>query len=202
MSDIQVDAAVAFVIDNWESLGVQEHDGALHMPASIQRRNKAGGLDAVPVMLRNVTNHHRFKARTEARRLATELKLDLDRDSDQVDQLENYALLAFAIRDPKTFDQLVINAEALARSYDTQALAVVWGVYNTWIEMLDPRFGQMTAEQLWLAISRIAREKTPAFLAAMPGYAQFTCVVLMAQEALLSPRRPSWLQSSATSTPD
>lgn len=205
MADEQREAAtakgVAFVVDNWDALGVEEHAGVLHMPASIQRRNKKGGLDAVPVMLRNVTNAHKFSARTQARSYAVDtLHFDLDRDAALVDQIENYAILAYAIRDPKTFDQHVPNVDALLRLYDTQSLLVLWGVYNTWIEMLDPRFGTMDGDQLWQVIVRIAREKTPAPLVAMPGYEQFTCMVLMAEQALLSPMRPSWLQSSETST--
>lgn len=201
MTDKQVEAAAAFVVDNWDALGVEEHAGVLHMPSSIQRRNKAGGLDEVPILLRNVTNAHKFKARVQARELGLKLKFDLDRDRDQIEQLENYALLAFAIRDRKTYDQHVPDVESLVGLYDTQSLTVLWGVYNVWIEMLDPRFGTLDAEQLWQVIVRIAREKTPSFLVAMPGHAQFTCIVLMATEALLSPNRPFWLQSSATSTP-
>ncbi len=193
--------AASFVIDNWDSLGIEEQGGVLHMPATIQRRNKAGSLDEVPVMLRNVSNSHRFKARTMAREYGAALKFDLDRDAVLIEQIENYAILAYAIRDRKApFDQHVPNVDELIKLYDTQSLSTVWGVYNTWVEMLDPRFGTMDAEQLWQTIVRIAREKTPAPLAAMPGYAQYTCMVLMAQEALLSPNRPSWLQSSAIST--
>lgn len=199
MADEQVEAAVQFLTDNWEALGVQEHNDVLHMPASIQRRNKSGGVDAVPVMLRNVTNMHKIRARTLSRELALKLKLDLDRDTDQVEQLENYALLAYAIRDPKTYDQHVPDAEALLQRYDTQSLTVLWGQYNSWIDMLDPRFGKMDGDQLWQTIVRIAREKSVGPLVSMPSVMQFTCIVAMATAALDSPKRPSWLQSSATS---
>jgi hypothetical protein len=198
--------AAKFIIDNWEALGVQELAGVLYMPATIQRRTKEGGLEEVPVMLRNVTNEHRFASRRKAREMALAMKLDLDRDGDLITQLENYAILAFAIRDAKKpYDQHVIDAETLYRTYDTQSLLVVWGKYNVWVEMLDPRFGEMSLEQLWQTIVRIAREKNPSPLADMPGVAQFTCMVHMAREALLSPNRPSWLQppetSSAASSP-
>jgi hypothetical protein len=187
--------AAAFVVDNWETLGVEEHDGVLHLPAALKRRNKSGGIDEVPVMLRNVTNPYKFKARVQARTMATTLwSLDLDRDRDQVEQLENYCLLAYAIRDPKTFDQHVMTAELLLQRYDTQALAEIWGRYNVWVEMLDPRFGELDAEQLWQVIARIAREKTPAPLVSMPSREQFSCIVSMASAACTSPNRPSWLQ--------
>jgi hypothetical protein len=205
MADEQTEAAVAkgaaFVVDNWDALGIEEHAGVLHMPASIQRRNKKGGLDSIPVMLRNVTNAHKFSARTQARSYAVDaLHFDLDRDAHLVEQLENYAILAYAIRDPKTYDQHAPNVEALLKLYDTQSLLVLWGIYNTWIEMLDPRYGKMDGDQLWQVILRIAQEKSVAPLVAMPGFEQFTCMVLMAEQALLSPKRPSWLRSSETST--
>ena len=189
----------AFVIDNWDALGVAEHDNVLHLPAALKRRTKTGGIAEVPVMLRNVTNAHRFKARVQSRALALSWGLDLDRDRDQVEQLENYAILAYAIRDPRTFDQHMASVDLLLTHYDTQSLAEIWGRYNVWVEMLDPRFGEMTAEQLWQVIARIAREKTPAFLVSMSSVMQFTSIVSMAELALDSPKRPSWLQSSETS---
>lgn len=194
------DRAVAFVLDNWDALGVTEHAGQLHMPATIKRRTAAGGIDETPVVLRNVSNVQRVRARTQSRSLALEWKLDLDRDADLVEQIENYSILCFAMRDPKTYDQHLPNVAALLDAYDTQALAELWGRYNTWIEMLDPRFGAFDAEELWRVIVRIAREKNPSPLVGMPGVAQFTCIVLMAEQALLSPMRPSWLQPSATSS--
>ncbi len=201
MVDEEVHAAAAFITDNWDALGIEEHAGTLHMPASIKRRNKKGGIDEVPIMLRNVGNRQKIHARTQSRELALRLKLDLDRDSDQVEQLENYCLLAYAVRDPKTYDQHAPDGEALLGLYDTQALSELWGRYNVWIDMLDPRYGLLDAEQLWQVIARIAREKTPAPLVALRGAAQFTGIVFMAQQSLLSPSRPSWLASSETSTP-
>ncbi len=199
MSD-EIEKAVAFAIDNWESLGVVENDGVLHRPAEIRRREKGGGTSSVPVMLRNVTNEHRFKARKQARTVAVEkFHLDLDRDADFVQEIENYSLLAYAMRDPKTFIQHVPGVEELVKLYDSQSLAEVWGVYEAWVEMLDPRYGQLDAEQLWQVIARISKEKQISPLAGLPGPAQHTCIVAMASQALLSPNRPSWLQPSETS---
>lgn len=199
-SESDEDRAVRLTLDNWEALGIEEHAGILHLPATIKRRDKTGGTAGVPVMLRNLSNPQRFRARALSRELAARHKLDLDRDSDLVDQLENYAILAFAIRDPKTFDQHAPDAETLLARYDTQSLAELWGRYDVWISMLDPRFGEMDGEQLWRVIVRIAREKTPAPLVAMHGAAQFTCIVLMAEQALRSTIAPSWLQSPETSS--
>jgi hypothetical protein len=200
MADDPVEKAVAFTLDNWDSLGVAEQDGVLYMPASIKRRSASGGVTEQAVMLRNVTNAHKFKCRSLARKYAEQAGLDLDRDRDLVVEIENYALLAFAVRDArKPFDQHVPDVVKLLELYDAQSLAELWGRYNAWIEMLDPRFGELTVEQLWQTIVRIAKEKNPSPLVAMPGHAQFTCIVLMAQQALLSQSRPSWVQPPSTS---
>ena len=199
MADDPVEKAVQFALDNWETLGVEEHAGVLHMPASIKRRDKTGRTSERRVMLRNVTNAHRFTCRKTARAYAAELKLDLDRDADYVAEIENYAILAFAIREPKTYDQHVPGVAELVDLYESQSLAELWGVYNAWVEMLDPRFGQLTDDQLWQAIARIAKEKNITPLVGMPGFEQHSCIVAMASQALLSPSRPSWLQPPETS---
>lgn len=198
-ADDPVQRAVAFTLENWDGLGIEEHGGVLHMPAKIRRRAADGSSSDRAVMLRNVTNAHRFRCRKLARQYADQVGLDLDRDADYISEIENYSLLAYAIREPKTFDQHVPGLAELVNLYDAQSLAELWGVYNAWIEMLDPRFGELTDDQLWQTIARIAKEKTITPLVGMPGYAQHTCIVVMASQALHSPSRPSWLPPPATS---
>jgi hypothetical protein len=57
----------------------------------------------------------------------------------------------------------------------------------------------MSGDQLWQTIVRIAKEKTPVPLVSMSSVTQFSCIVAMAEAALDSPKRPSWLQSPSTS---
>jgi hypothetical protein len=200
MTESNIDRAVGFAIDNWEALGVAEHDGSLFLPTSIKHRRKDGGVSETLVMLRNVSNHNRFKARIEARGYAKTIGLDLDRDAALVDEIENYALLVYAIRDRKPpHDQHAPDLATLIQRYDTQSLAELWGRYNIWIEMLDPRYGEMTEDDLWNTIVRIAREKNAGFLAGIPVHAQPTFIVCMAEAALSSPMRPSWLKPPETS---
>lgn len=200
MADTPVDKAVAFTLENWEALGIVDQGGVLHMPAKIQRRNAKGLVDETTVMLRNVTNAHKHTCRVSARKHALSIDLDLDRDKDLIDDIENYAILAFAIRDAQPpFIQHVPDVATLIKTYDAQSLATLWGVYNSWVEMLDPRFGELSAEQLWQTIVRVANEANTSPLVELPGYAQHTCIVLMAREALRSPTRPSWLQPSEIS---
>ena len=199
MADEKVEAAVARALDGWESLGVTEHNGVLHLPAAIKRRNARGGIDETPIVLRNVTNAHKFTCRKTARQYASEGGLDLEKDTAMVEEIENFSILAFAIRDAKPpHDQHVPGVHQLLALYDVQSLAEVWGRYNVWIDMLDPRFGELTNDQLWQTVVRVAREGNTSPLVELPGYAQSSFIVAMAREALHSPNRPSWLDSSST----
>lgn len=202
MTADKVEQVTRLVLENWESIGVEEYDGILHLPASIKRRDKTGGIVEVPVMLRNITNAQRFRARTASREWAKTLNLDLDRDADLVETLENYSILAYAIRDAgdAQFTQHVDTGETLWRMYDQQSLSELWGRYDAWIRMLHPSFGEWDAEQMWQVIARIRRGADVTPLAVMPGIAQASCILLMAREACCSPNAPSWLQSSGTST--
>lgn len=193
-----VDRALRITLANWETLGIEEHAGVLHMPAALKRRKATGEVEETPVMLRNVTNRHRFECRNTAREYAKTMKLDVDRDSDMVTEIENYAILAYAIRDPKTFDQHVPGVAELVHRYDAQSLVELWGIYNAWTEMLDPRFGELDEEQLWQVIARIAKEKTIRPLVSLPGVEQHSCIIAMALAASRSPMAPSWLQPQET----
>jgi hypothetical protein len=195
-----VERVVQLTLDNWEEIGVQESpDHILHLPATIKRRNAKGGVVEEPVLLRNVSNPQRFKARTAARAWALELELDLDRDRALVDELENYCILAYAIRD-REFIQHFPDAKELFKTYGVQALGELWGAYDAWVRMLHPSFGTWDGEKLWKVIAKVRAGATLAPLAVLPGIEQASCVLFMAREAALSPNAPSWLASSAIST--
>lgn len=198
--DDDVERVVQLILENWEEIGVQESpDHVLHLPATIKRRNAKGGVEVDHVLLRNVSNPQRFKARTQSREWAKELNLDLDRDRDLVDQLENYCILAYAIRD-REFVQHTPDVKHLWKTYDMQALGELWGVYDAWVRMLHPSFGTWDGEKIWQVIARVRAGSTLSPLAVLPGIEQASCVLFMAREAALSPNAPSWLASSVTST--
>lgn len=197
--DDELNRVVRLTLENWDQIGVVENDGILHMPASIKRRTKEGGVSEDPVLLRNVNNIQRYKARTASRGWALELGLDLDRDKDLVDQLENYEILAYAIRD-QSFVQHVPDGRTLWKMYEPQALGELWGAYDAWVRMLHPSFGTWDGEKIWKVIARVRAGSDLSPLAAMPGIEQASCLLFMAREACLSPNAPSWLRSSETST--
>ena len=198
--DESVERAIRLSLENWEQLGVEEHDGALHLPHTIRRRTVKGSMVEVPVSLRPPANRHRFKARGESRALALKLDLDLDRDKDMVEELENYALLTYCVRD-RNGDQHVPDTETLLAKYDNTSLGETWAALDAWVQTLDPRFGEMTEEDLWRVIVGIANGVTIRPFTAMPGHEQATCIALMAKAACSSPTAPSWARSSETSMP-
>jgi len=194
---------VEISLDNWDAIGVEELDGVLYMPATIKRRSKVGGVVEVPVMLRGITGPHRIRCRTAARTWALNADLDLDRDSDLVGELESYSILAFAIRDPEPpYIQHVVDGPTLFERYDNPSLDELWGRYDAWHRMLHPDFGKYDAEQMWQIIAAIKAGADITPLAAMPGVAQATCMLVMAQAACSSPTAPSWVRSLETSTPE
>lgn len=196
-----IERAVTLVLENWDQIGVEERDGVLHMPASIKRRAKDGSLTATEVRLRVITNPQRYTARTQARDWSKRLHLDLDRDADLVEMLEEYWILAYAIRDTDCHTQHVPDAETLWREYDPSSIAELWGRYDAWVRMQHPSFGQFDGEQMWQVIARIRQRSDVSFLAGMPGFAQASCILLMAREACCSPNAPSFARSFEISTP-
>lgn len=187
-----VERAVQLVLENWDQIGVEERDGILHMPAAIKRRNKQGGVDETPVRLRVITNAQRVNARRTARKWALDEKLDLDRDRDLVEMFEEYAILAYAIRDEDCHTQHVPDAQTLWRDYEPSSISELWGRYDAWVRMQHPSFGSFDAEQMWRVIAQIKHRSDVSFLAGLPGFEQASCILLMAREACASPNAPSF----------
>ena len=199
--DERLETVVQLVLDNWDTLGVVEGDGGiLYLPSSIRWRNPKGGIAEDKVFLRQVTNQHRWKARTRSRQWATKVGLDLDRDADLVEDLERAELLAFAVRDEQ-FVQHIPDGETLAKLYEPGSLEELYSRWEAWTRMVHPSFGEWNAEDMWQVIARVRAGSTITPLAVMPGRAQANLLLFMAREAALSPNAPSWLRSSETSTP-
>ena len=79
---------------DWEGIEeLEEHAGYLLFPSKIYKRNKKGGFDETPIMIRVPRQHELRKARVEARARANEEGLDPKLDADQIDDLENICLL-------------------------------------------------------------------------------------------------------------
>ncbi len=196
----QIRRVVELVLDNWEQIGVVEGDGKLHMPFALKRRGKDGGIVEERVWLRNIDNLQRMRARTRSREWAGSLGLDLDRDRDLVDDLENYEILAYAIRDD-SWVQHYQRGEDLFKAYEAPSLQQAWAEYDAWVRMQHPGFGTWDGKALWQVIAKVKAQGSIAPLAVMPGFEQASCVLFMARAAYDSPNAPWSQPSSATSMP-
>jgi len=199
-ADAELNRVVQLTLENWDLIGVVEGDGVLHLPCSIKRRNVKGGIDEEKIYLRNITNEQRYRARVRSREWASEIKLDQAKDADLVDQLENFEILAYAIRDENWIQHYPRGVD-IFKAYGPGALDELWGRYDAWCRMLHPSFGTWDAEQLWTLIAKVRAHSDISPLAVMPGVAQASCLLFMAREAACSPNAPSWLRSSVISTP-
>lgn len=205
MAEDKVERAVRLALKcDWSDLGVVEHDdGTLLWPAAIERRAKDGSLHQVPVMLRPISNPQRFQARVRSREWAKKLELDPAEDKDLIEQLENWECLAFAIRDAAPpYDQHVFNGEALFNTYSAATLAALWSKLGNVTQTLDPRYGDLDANDFWRVVVRVAAQGEPSPLGGMLGFEQATCIVLMARAACSSPRAPYWVRSLSISGSD
>jgi hypothetical protein len=199
--DLKQVADAALGLGAFGELGVFEKDGKLYLPTRIKVRSATGeAATAEEVLLTAATPDQRYTARTQARAWAAKMKLDLDRDVKYVDEMENYWLLAYAIRDRTTRSQLEETAQSLTKRFNDFSLKETWHRYNHWCELIDPRYGELTNEQLWQVIAEIASGGTLLPLVAMPGFEQSTCIVFMARAAVSSASAPSWLSSATRSS--
>lgn len=196
----QVQQVVRLVLDNWNAIGVVEGDGVLHMPTTLKRREKDGGLREEKVFVRHISNAQRVKARVRSREWALSLGLDLERDRDLIDDLENYEILAFAIRDAQ-WVQHFQRGEDLYKAYDAPSLQHLWAEYDAWVRMQHPGFGTWDGAAMWEVVAKVKATGSIAPLAVMPGFEQASCALFMAMEAYHSPNAPWCKPSSATSTP-
>lgn len=191
---------IRLALEDFEALGVVEDERGLYLPTTLRRRGRTGRAETQEeVLLAMPSTMQRFAARRMARAFfVEELGLDEEKDRSQFSDVENYAILTFAVRDPKTRGQLEPDIRSLVERFSDRALAEAWARLNVWVDMMDPRFGDLKAEELWQVVAAVSRGNLLP-LVRMPTYAQTTCIALMAAEALASPNAPSWLHSPATS---
>ncbi len=185
------------VEEQWAALGV--HDGGPVgpvMPYTMKTRNAKGKLEEEPVALAMVSVPDKAKARGKARKLVEELKLDPSlngEDRDFVQTAERAEILCYAIReyDPKKGDKQEFpirfaNAADLFAAMGPGAevkLGPVWAAWDHWVTMNDPRYGELSDDELVAVIAKIAERGSPDPLADIGGHDAHACIVRMAKLA-------------------
>lgn len=180
---------------NWAELEVLECEGHLMFSESLYRRSIGGGFVEEKVMVRVPRDPDLRKARVLARKWALDDGLDLDRDSDLVEQMETICVMSLVIHnhkpavDPRTGkefrEQWEPDPRALEKRYDRAPLNQLWAKIDALGHVVDPRPNTLGKEETLALISAIARARTVAPLHAYGPGAQESCIVFMAQ-ALLS----------------
>lgn len=183
----------------WEELEVLEAEDGHQLFQDQIRQRKRSGWEAIEVRVRVPRPGEKFEARAEARKLFTEHKLDPDRDSDVLAELEQVCMLARAIRTAKAPHSQFATYDELLREFDEVSLQDVLGRIKVYEALLDPRESKLTDEQIFEKVVAISRLGNLGPLVDIVGHEQPSCVVRMADLALSSPRVQSWLQSLESS---
>jgi hypothetical protein len=180
---------------NWSELEVIEHQGEMLFPEKLYRRRISGEFEEIPVLVRIPRDPDLRWARVEARRLAIEEKLDINRDADLVEQLETICVMtrcvlnAKAGKDPRTgadfHEPWELDPRQMEKRYDRTCLTQLWTKIDALTHVLDPRAQSMGKEELIAVIAAIAKARNIAPLHVYGPAAQNVCIVSMA-DLLLS----------------
>lgn len=207
--EARADKVIELSTVNFEALGVIEHDGKLHLPTKLRERTATGGIRETEILLMIPTNAQLERARLKSYEMFAEAGYDPEvnketntvRDQDRLDEIENYCILWFAIRDPDTKGQFEVSPEELFSRFPANVMGEVWERFKMWVDVVDPRYGKLTDRQLWECTAAIAKGGNMLPLSVMLGPEQATCITVMALAACESPSAPSWLNSPSTSAP-
>jgi hypothetical protein len=198
----QRDAAVgALLRKSWAELEALEFQGRLLFPGELRRYKADGSLFSVAVKLRVPRAGDLRKARVIARDLAARVKLDLDRDKDMVEGLENLVILQEAIRNTtEPYEPYVADPLELERSWDADSLAEVWTRLDALRAQIDPAPADMSQEQTFAVLAQIAAEQSITPLVAFGPGTRARFIISMATMLLSSLASRSSLASSDSST--
>ena len=187
---------------DFAELGALEHEGRLHFPESLKKRNAKGELVEVPIVIRIPRQEERARARVEARKWCEKIGIDPEKDADHLDSFDTLCLCARAIRDVEPPHAQHMLAHDLVASYDTRSLLDAWDRINFYDRMLDPRpeeIDDATFERLVEAVRKAGNLRP---LAAIAGSAHDRFVTRMASELSSLWTARSSAPSLATSTSD
>ena len=191
----------------WGELEVLENDGYLLFPEKLYRRSLGGKFEAEDVLIRIPREPEQRKARIDARALALEEGLDLDRDADLVENLETTCLMTLCIRnanvgkgaDGKEFyEPWILDPRQLEKRYDQSSLTQLFAKIESLALVVDPRPNSIGNMELLTLISAISKERNIAPLHVFGPGVQNSCIVSMADLCLrLLASRSSSVQSAA-----
>lgn len=188
----------------WSELEIIEHPttGHLMFPDVLRQRGTDGKIRETKVRVRICRDLELASARGETRVLFKSIQsLDEDRDHDVFRELEQLVILSYAIRTYDAPHAQFARADELGSRYDSGCLEDILGRITALRRMLDPRLSNLSTDQLFEVIHRVARGSTILPLTGIAGFEQPSCIHFMACRAMESPTAQSWLQSRGILTP-
>jgi len=176
----------------WKSLEAQEYQGRLLYPGKLARKKKDGTFEYIDIMLRVPREPELRKARVDARKSAIASGLDLDRDKDLVEDLENIHILSYCIRSsrpPSTsqgpgFEQWVMSPQELEETYDRQSIMSLWQQLNSISESMSPSEDNISESQFIFMLSAMTKERSIHPLAVYGPDAQRSFILTMADRLM------------------
>ncbi len=188
---------------NWDEIETLEHAGYLLFPDKLYKRNRQGGLDEEPIVLRVPREHELRKARVQANKIAEDDGLDPDRDKDLVDNIETVCILALAIRNSTPpHEPWKPNPRELEKRYDRGALMQLWGKLDALTHVLNPAAGSITKEEMFALVAALAKERNIVPLHVYEPDVQASFIVTMAVQLMSFLVSKSSSASSEPSTPE
>lgn len=191
------DLAIQIANTPWDELETFEAHDYVHFPeVLLRRRGGKEGFEAIKVALRIPKPAEKRKARALSRAAALADNLDLEKDADLVDDLENMHLLSMAIRNrTKPYEAMVPDPLELERLYDQRSLAQLWTKLNSITDIVDPRPNDLSREEVLHVIAQIAKTQQIYPLHVLGPQSQISCIATMAALSV------TYLASKSSSEP-
>lgn len=176
-------------------------DGHMLVRDQIREREPASGAwRATEVRVRIPRPMDLIRARSDARAWFAKFKdLDVERDAELFEEMEQLCLLARSIRTATAPHAQLVECDELATRYEEASLRDLLGRLRVYRDLLDPRVAVTDEDDFWHLIASVARVGHLGPLTDIAGHEQPSCVLFMARQALQSPTGQSWLQSQESS---
>ncbi len=205
------EVAAWFAGKTFEELGAIEHSGHLLFPDALRKRGPKGEEVRVEVMVRVPTDLDRSLARIDALEFVRD-QAKSARNIETVDQaraavgpevfenLDTTAIVARCTFERKPPHQQFLLLPLLLASWPRSSVYDLFDRIDYLSDLIDPRMGELTEEQIWLAVGAIAKVRNISPLGAMRGPLQSSFIVRMADLLWNSAMRPSSSPSKGRST--
>jgi hypothetical protein len=169
----------------WKELELLEYAGHLLFPAVVQRKKPNGEFESDAVMLRAPRPNEVRKARVTARAMALSDGLDVDRDKDLIDDLEDICLLSQCVRNSTPpHEPWVPDPREFESRYDLGTLEHLYSQLHEVIAAVDPKPSTLDHAETLAVVAAIAERRDIHPLRVLGPAAQSSCIIFMADQCV------------------